>query len=76
MIFFHETAAFTHTMYFFGIRRFGIRRNGRTPSVSLSHSIIVRLTDGALPVASLWNSLVSCSHPFRQIAVDGSELST
>jgi len=71
MIFFHETAALTHTMYFFGIWR-----NGRTPSVSLSHSIIVRLTDGALPVASLWNSLVSCSHPFRQIAVDGSELST
>jgi len=46
MIFFHKTAAFTHTMYFFriqrigiwqveiwwvGIRQFGFWRNGRTP---------------------------------------------
>jgi len=28
--FFHETAALTRTMKFFRIRRFGIRRNGRT----------------------------------------------
>ena len=45
MIFFRKTAAFlTHTMYFFGIRRSGIRQNGRTPT---PHASLSRLQSRA-----------------------------
>jgi len=55
--FFHKTAAFTQTMYFFRIRWIGIRRNGRTPCSP--HYTVTTLQ-------STWDSL---TFPVRQAKI-------